>query len=417
MEIGRQTSNMLKKFTEAVQSMFTLKTATNLASALASSSSIGVNVNASYLRSRAIEKSREMYFTDSRIYSAIETLTRDVTYGNFNIVVTRGTDQSTAQNIIDGLVSRLKLNLLVDDWFRSVLIDGEGFIELSIDNDLVVGAKKKEVLSAYRLTDIEDNFFDFDVAYVRTAQLLSYNDISNTMPSIPSQSITYPVENVVYPRLPRTGNQRNGRPLFYSAFNAWDKLCEGEVNLSIQRRLRSGYLRHHIISGANQETLHAYRSATKDNLDNPYTPVCDLFTSDSIEVKILKGSIDADQISDVLHHLETVFAASPVPLALIGYGASINRDIVEQKLEQYNRSLVAWTEFVDRELINPIIERQLSLAGLYVDSYEWDVIRPSRSKTKVSELGVLTKALNELKQVGIHSDDDLMRIFNHYCNI
>lgn len=406
---------MLKRLTESVTSLFGSRDAATLAASTGSNRATGQTPV--YHRLSSINKSREMYATDSRIYSAIETLTRDITYGNFSVEIVDGTDVARAQSEVNGLLRRIRLNRLIDEWVRGILVDGEGFILLETDGSAITGASRKEILNSYRITDIEDLFFDFDTAYIRTASILSYNDLANTKPSIPDGSTIYPIESVIYPRLPRPGIQRNGRPLFYSSFASWDRLQEGEHNLSLQRRMRSGYLRHHIITGANQETLASYRANTKDSLDNPNTSVLDLFTNDNIDVKILKGSIDADQIDDIRFHLETVFAASPVPLVLIGYGAGINRDIVEQKLDQYNRSLEAWVEWVDRELVNPIIERQLTLAGLYSDSYLWNVIRPNRTQVKSTELGSLSKAMADLKGSKLFNDAQLQSIFARYCKV
>ncbi len=104
--------------------------------------------------------------------------------------------------------------------------------------------------------------------------------------------------------------------------------------MAIRRRTRAGMRYSHKLNTNDPGEVAAYMEANKDVLDSPYAPIQDFFGN--VEIEAIQGDARLGEIEDVRHHVDTFGVISPVPLELIGYGRELNRDILEQKLEQYD---------------------------------------------------------------------------------
>jgi hypothetical protein len=95
---------------------------------------------------------------------------------------------------------------------------------------------------------------------------------------------------------------------------------------------------------------------------------------------------------------------------LLGYGANLNRDVLEEKLAQYDRSLMSVTAWLDAQIIRPLIDRQLLLAGLFAPMYTYEVVRPPRQQLTPAQAAEVARAVASLRATGLFGDEQLVRI-------
>jgi len=123
-----------------------------------------------------------------------------------------------------------------------------------------------------------------------------------------------------------------GRPFLDATRETWKKLRMTEEDLVIRRRQRAPLRTAHVLEGADQATLDAYRASVERDQTQITT---DYFLNRKGSVTAVQGDANLDQIGDVVHLLETFFAGSPLPKALMGYAGDAARDILEDLKRDY----------------------------------------------------------------------------------
>ncbi|MFN4360534.1 MAG: hypothetical protein ACK4F4_07400 [Hylemonella sp.] len=123
-----------------------------------------------------------------------------------------------------------------------------------------------------------------------------------------------------------------GRPLLDACAKTWRKLTMTEEDLVIRRRTRAPLRLSHILEGADDTTLQAYRKEVENEKGEITT---DFYANRKGGVTAVQGDANMDQIADVVHLLDTFFAGAPGPKALFGYTGDLNRDILEDLKRSY----------------------------------------------------------------------------------
>ena len=101
-------------------------------------------------------------------------------------------------------------------------------------------------------------------------------------------------------------------------------------------------------------------------------------------------------------------------MELIGYGRDLNRDVLEQKKEQYDDSIVAFREWLEFEILNPLFETQWLLQGIYPGALDWSIEWKAKETPTPVDVGDLAKSLVALKASGLFDDETLIRMFAGY---
>jgi hypothetical protein len=361
-------------------------------------------------RPQVIATCKEMYRTDPRASGVIQTLARDATQGDLSISVTDGPQADRAQEIINETLARLRLHTRLDDWLRRALITGDAFVELSADRDGIIReCTLKPTLEMYRQSDEYDRFDDPTRAYWQTPDpYLAGMWYPGMQP--PRHAIWFAEWQIIQARWQHDEGSRYGYPLFGAARKAYKRIDEGELDIAVRRKTRAGMKYLHSLKNASEAELEAYIERNKDALDNPFAAISDFFVNTETTIQTLQGDARLDEIGDVWHHISTWETASPVPLELLGYGANLNRDVLEEKLAQYDRSLMSVTAWLDAQIIRPLIDRQLLLSGLLAPMYTYEVVRPPRQQLTPAQAAEVARAVASLRATGLFGDEQLVRI-------
>lgn len=353
-------------------------------------------------RSR-IADCRDMVADDPRAKQALATLARDATKGGFTLQIT-GPRADQAQAVADALFARVKLFTRIDDWARLTFRDGDTFLEMGVAaNGEVVEITRKPTLEMYRWSDDFDRFVDPAAAFYWTDRP-TFNDVP------PADATFFPEWQIVHARWDRDEGSRYGTPMFASARKAFKRMSQGELDIAIRRKTRSGLRYLHVLEGASTAEIEAYKAANKPALDDQFGALADFFTNKAGGLQVIQGDARLGEIEDVKHHVQTFAVASPVPLELIGYGTDLNRDILEQKQDQYADAIESVQGWLEAEFLLPLLERQWLMLGIWPDAltvtFQW------KQKKRPTPAGMKDMAAfaASIKAAGLLTDGTLLHM-------
>lgn len=354
-------------------------------------------------RRSVIELSRKMVDEDPRADGVIKALARDACRGGFQVKVKRGPGSARAQQIANDLIERLGLEELIADWVKLTLKDGDTFLENSVDDaGDIVKVTRKPTLQMHRHSNDADEFVDPTRAYWWADELWVDQEP-------PRDATWFAAWQITHVRWDHDSEIRYGRPLFGSARKAWKRVDEGETDIAVRRKTRAGMKYVHSLEGANESDIEAYKEQNKDALGNPLAAIADFFSNKKTTVEAIQGDARLSEIDDVLHHIRTWWIASPVPMSLLGYGQDLNRDVLDEQQKQYDRALDAVAQWIDKEILQSLIELQWLLKGIWPASLTYDIIRPSRHPLTPTDVKAAGEGIKALKETGIVVDELLLR--------
>lgn len=351
-----------------------------------------------------VEAARRMYREDTRVRRLIRDLARDATKGGFEVVIEAGPNVGRAEDVAAALMQRVRMEQRIDDWFRLCLRDGDVFLEAVADERReIVEVSRKPTLEMHRHTDQADRFIDSRRAFWYSSRETSFNSAP------PRSAVWWPAWAIVHARWEHDGDDRYGWPLFGAAGRSYKRVSEGETDISVRRKTRAGMRYVHTLEGASEPEIAAYIERNKAALDLK-AALADFYTNRKGGIAAVQGDARLGEISDVEHHIETMALASPLPLQLIGYGRNLNRDILEQKLEQYERALESTAGWVISEMVQPLLERQWLLAGIWPDGLTYSIRHAFQKPLRAEDVQKTADALLKLRATGLFGDEMLIEI-------
>ena len=354
-------------------------------------------------RRSVIGDCRAMVAEDPRPKQVLATLARDATKGGFTLQL-GGPRAAQAQAAADELFARVRLLTRLDDWARLTFRDGDTFLELGVTaRGEIVQITRKPTQEMYRYSDDFDRFYDPAQAFYWTAHP-TYTDTP------PGDALFFPEWQIVHARWDRDEGSRYGTPMLASARKAYKRMTQGELDIAVRRKTRAGMRYVHVLDGASQAEIEAYKAANAPALDDPYAAVADFFFNKAGGLQAVQGDARLSDIDDVLHHVDTFGVASLVPLELIGYGRNLNRDVLEQKKEQYDEALGSVRGWLEWELIRPLLERQWLLLGIWPDDLEIDLQWKAKKEPTTTDLKDLAVFGTSVKAAKLLTDETTLRI-------
>lgn len=334
-----------------------------------------------------------MAASDPRADAVLNGIARDVTRGGFTVSVLQGPGAARARQIASDLIARLNLCGLVTDIVREDLRDGDGFHELAVDAaGLIQSLTRKPTLEMRRMSDLDDVFHDPTRAF-------AWSDIIYVQDGLapPKDALLFAEWQIIHARWAHDAHNRYGLPLFASAQAPWQYASEGERDMAIRRKTRAGMRYIHVLEGAGEGEIAAYVERNKQALTDPNVATADFFTTKPGGISSTQGDAHLSEIGDVSHQITTAYFNSILPLYLLGYGESLNRDVLQQMQEQYDRALDGVAAWLDDQMLIPLIERQWLLQGIWPASIKYTIQRPSRVPITATLLSAAGDAAGKLQ--------------------
>ncbi len=165
-----------------------------------------------------------------------------------------------------------------------------------------------------------------------------------------------------------------GRPYLDANREVWKKLRMTEQDLVIRRRQRAPLRMAHVLEGATEEDLKAYRETVEAEQGEITT---DYYLNKKGSVTALQGDANLDQIADVAYLLDTFYAGSPAPKGLFGYTGDLARDILEDLKRDYFDEIDSMQD-IQSSVYDQIFRLDLLLNGINPDQYSFSVVFSER---------------------------------------
>lgn len=363
--------------------------------------------SAEHGRRAIVEEARRMAEDDPRVKGILETLARDTVKTGFALTVD-GPRAQEAERVALELFDRLNFQDRLERWVKSTLRDGDTFLEVLVNTNLdVVDLSRKPTLEMHRNSDEFDRFADSAKAFFWTDKLWSGSEP-------PADAVWFAEWQVIHARYQEDDNQRYGRPLLTPARSAYKRMREGELDIAIRRKTRAGMRYVHSIEEGSEAEIERYIERNRPALDDPFAAVQDFFSSKRTSVQSIQGDANLNEIEDVLHHIRTFWIASPVPMALLGYGQDLNRDVLDEQKEQYDAAkeqLAAWAAY---QFIYPLVERQWLLRGILPGSLTYAVEWTAKQALTAPDLQAAAQAVVALQASGLLTPETLLQLLGRF---
>jgi hypothetical protein len=341
-------------------------------------------------RVEIIRQCRLMYKTDMRIKRLIGTLARDVTRGGF----TFHSEDVRSQTVLTALAARTRIVKGLNDWVRLALRDGDTLLEVGVNAQAeIIDLTRKPTLEMRRNSDPFDRFAD-------PARAFWWGPAIWWGMEPPNDAVWFADWQIVHARWAHDEGSRYGEPLFSAATSAFKRMREGELDIAVRRKTRAGLrYNHQFPPGTDPGAIEKYQEINKEALEDPYAATADFFGT--TDIKAIGGDATLNQIEDVLHHIRSLWTASPVPMSAIGYGQDINRDVLEKQKEQYDEELPPIMTWVEDDLVKPIADLQLLLAGILPETAAYTIVWKPKKVLTAAILRDVADAAIRLRALGL----------------
>jgi len=347
-------------------------------------------------RLSVIKDCRAMYDGDPRVEKMHRMYARDLLRGGFVLK----TDNTQASEVVSALQERLHLNQALEDWLRLSMRDGDSFLEVTpaqVTNSIyqVASVTRKPTMRMHRNSNTADRFDSANRAFWM-------GDDNFYGMDVPKDALWFPEWKLIHARWNHDEESRYGRPMMQSARKHFRYVEDGELNVAVRRKIGGAQLRQHVIEG-NAADVETYKENNKAALGK-LAAVIDFFSNKASSLTVHQGDGNIDKIGDVQHHIGTIFTASDVPMELMAYGADLNRDILGEKKEAYEETLNQGREWATVQIIQPLIEREWMLHGIYPANVKYKIIWRKAKSLSPTDLRDLADAASRLRILGVKEE-------------
>lgn len=267
---------------------------------------------------------REMDRLDGRVKRIHNRIARDAVKGG--LVLTQTSDSAVIRREWNGFIDRLQLRnpqKLRSD-ARGLAMEGNLPLQWVLGEDLsMIGAVRMPSETIRANVGENGRFKKLTEAY-HQVDFMSGKTLA-----------TFPLWQLFLCRLdPDSFDDQGaiGRPFLDASRTVWRKLCMTEEDLVIRRRHRAPLRLAHVLENATKEQLDEYQERVESEQGSITT---DFYLNKKGGVEAVQGDASLGDIGDVVHLLDTFFAGTPFPKALLGYTGGLSRDILLDLKEDY----------------------------------------------------------------------------------
>jgi len=276
---------------------------------------------------------RAMDLADGRVKRIHGRIARDVVRGG--LVLTQAKANSALARLWEEYAGRLQLNRLekLKSDARGLVMEGNLPLQWVLDGaQRVCAAVRMPAETIIPQVDGNGRFIDPRSAYVQMD------------PVTGRQTAAFPLWQLLLTRFdPLNFDDMGslGRPFLDASRSVWRKLRMTDEDLVIRRRVRAPLRLAHVLEGANEGELNAYRARNEADAKEITT---DFYLNKKGSVSAVQGDASLDQIGDVVYLLDSLFAGSPLPKGLMGYTDGMARDILQDLKQDYYEEVDALQE-------------------------------------------------------------------------
>lgn len=186
-----------------------------------------------------------------------------------------------------------------------------------------------------------------------------------------------------------------GRPLLDASRKRWRQVMMTQEDMVIRRRTRAALRTAHVMKGASNATLAEYKRQVESDeasgMGNNY------YMNTDGGVQAVQGDANLEQVADVAMLLDSWFAGTPMPKAMLGYVDGLSRDVLMDMKEEFYDELDTLQDSLASGYEHGM-RLQLLLSGINPDAVPW-AIRYGERLTET--LGQRTDRSLKLRALGV----------------
>lgn len=277
-------------------------------------------------RRAMVRQMREMDRKDGRVKQIHNRLARDCIRGGLVLQVSEKSSSETLKREWRALQGRLQL-----DMTEKLKSDARGFVmEGNLPLQLVLG-DSQDVVAAIRMpSDTLMPITDMGGRFKNPAAAWEQRDVMTGTTLATWAAWQMAVARLDPDNFDDMGSM--GRPFLDACAHVWLKLTMTEEDLVMRRRMRAPLRMAHVLEGADDKAMEAYRQTVENERGEITT---DYYLNRKGSVTAVQGDATLGDIDDVVHLLDTFYAGSPAPKGLFGYTGEMARDILEDLKRSY----------------------------------------------------------------------------------
>ena len=368
-------------------------------------------------RTRRIQLSRVLYERDARIKDIIRKTSAEVLRQGWTYSVSDTVPDSQASRLeaaMADLTSRLGMMQMVSGWHRAALVDGDLFLQVVMTGRNMVGrVQYLNPLTMQRNSNRHDLFPDPDRAFLeyRDGTLIEDDGIHHELAGLHQKwqgkdgvRHAYDVTEVVHARVDTMPGRRYGRPLLESGLDSIRYARVGEQDLGIRRKRKAAPQDVWTVGNEMESTPpDSVMDDVMDALENrrrnvPIGRELDMTIKYPVSAQHFIGDVSIDRVLDIQHHIDTAYAAGPVPKQASGYMDNINRDVIPAVEKVLASNIESQREWMRSECLVPLMERVLLFEGIPVKPGQVTVTFPPREYA-LEDFHVMAQSIGLLGRV------------------
>jgi hypothetical protein len=329
---------------------------------------------------------RDMEAKDGRVKNIHGRVARDMVRGGLVAQFPETASSQTLKREWDAFHTRLELNRVAKlrSDARGLVAEGNLPLQIVLDSDLTVAAAiRMPAETIVPMVDTTGRFKDPRAAYEQR-DIMTGSTIATFA--------AWQLQLARFDPLSYDDMGEMGRPFLDATLSTWRKLVMTEEDLVVRRRQRAPLRLSHVLEGADEPALETYRKTVEGEKGLVTT---DFYSTRKGGVTAIQGDANLDQIEDVVHLLDTFFAGTPLPKALMGYTGNVARDVLEDLKRDYYDEIdhLQDTLAVEYELVFRI---HLLLKGIVPGPHEFKLRyseRRTETPNQVADLALKLMAL------------------------
>lgn len=295
--------------------------------------------------------------------SALLIFTGGAVGAGFTSQVVDGPSKPTmkkAQDIIDSIKSLCKLELVLPSIAFQMATFGDVFIQISLDEKgkEINNLRVMPVASMERLTDDKEDWIDPEKAFLQRD-------------AIDLQLVTYlGVGQIIHGRHLHTPGHRYGKSRIFSTRGVAKDAIDAIRSLLPRRQANQPFRWYNLLDSGDEPLTEFQFEQFKQNTSRKiayergdFSPLNDVFTN-KVQLEVVGGDPNLGTMADIEMLIDASLSSVGVSRQLLGWGSSINRDILDEQRDQLYAQQQQFAKEITEQILKPLFEIGLLLGGL-----------------------------------------------------
>ena len=373
-------------------------------------------------RSRRIILSRALYDQDARVRDVIRKTSNECFKGGFEFAINPDVPEALANTLlsaIDDLTHRTNYLKDMRGWHKAALVDGDLFLQIVLSGPSTVSRLQyHNPLPTLRNSSIHDRFPNPERAFIIYSDgtiIEDDGDLSEVLENtiVPVRNIeervrsVYGVMEMVHARVDEMPGRRYGRPLLEGGLDAARYARVGELDAAIRRKHKAAPKDVWTVGDQqNPNPPDSVRLDVMDDLERKRSNVqrgreLDMVVKYPVSSEHFPGDSSVGVTEDIQHHIDTLYASSPIPKQFSGYVDNLNRDVIPAIRAVLSDNIRTEREWLRDHLLIPVMERMLLFEGVPVVPGAMIDVEFAPQEFSLEDFAAVADALAKLGRVGL----------------